>query len=289
MNTKKHQATKFSGKSVALTVIMVSLIALFTSSSITSSPVSVNLPNYTENLSAPVIENPADLQNGDSLKYREQQLAELKTEMNKLFKQTQKASDKLEVTKKQLSKKQDQFTKEQKMLLKESYVNIADVKENLAKIKEKVFADTDNAENAEVMLKKATIIMKKSEKKLQMAFANLKSLKSGDYVALAEQKEVMKSQEKSMNAQEKELKKQKEEQYKMQKMQKVFHKSMVEDKLIGIDDEPSMLLSQKEFIAGGKKQSKKMHEKYLKLYHKMTGNSLENGKKYAMNYKISKK
>ena len=31
---------------------------------------------------------------------------------------------------------------------------------------------------------------------------------------------------------------------------------MVEDKIIGSDDEPSMLLSQKEFIAGGKKTIK---------------------------------
>jgi len=99
----------------------------------------------------------------------------------------------------------------------------------------------------------------------------------------------LQKQKQEFSKQEMEMQKKKEELYKMEKMNKIFHKSMVDDKIIGIDDEPSMLLSQKEFIAGGKKQSKKMHDKYLKLYQKITGHSLEKGKKFAMNYTISEK
>nr|NQU92949.1 hypothetical protein [Bacteroidota bacterium] len=141
--------------------------------------------------------------------------------------------------------------------------------------------------NAEMMLKKSKFMMDDSYKTLQMAFTNLKKIQNEESrIEFAEQEKATQKQQQAMKVQEKAIVKEKDEMKKMEKIQKVFHKSLVDDKLIGIDDEPSMLLSHKEFIAGGKKQSRKMQDKYLILYKKLNGHALEKGKSYAMNYKI---
>nr|NQU89779.1 M48 family metalloprotease [Bacteroidota bacterium] len=212
MNTKKHQTTKFNGKSVALTIIMVSLIALFTNSSITSSPVSVNLPNYTAGYLPDVIDNQAEFPAGDSTEVIQAQMASLKKEVKELYAKTEKATQKLEITKKELSKNHGEITSEQKVLLKETYKHIADVKENLATIKEMVFSEKADMKNAEVMLKKSKYMMDDSYKTLQMAFTNLKKIQNEESMAqFSEQEKAMQKQQQAMKLQEKAIVKEKDE------------------------------------------------------------------------------
>ena len=66
------------------------------------------------------------------------------------------------------------------------------------------------------------------------------------------------------------------------KTKQVFWRELVDDGIIKEKAKNSLSLNTQKFVVNGKKQSKEIHEKFLKIYHKINGHALKKGKTFEL-------
>jgi beta-lactamase regulating signal transducer with metallopeptidase domain len=288
MNTKKTNTRKFNGRALALTIVFCGMIVLIVNSTVFESPGTVNLENSESSFVPSPVGQPSmnafedvnddknsDLNNPD----KEEERMALKKKLQKLFNFSQKTKDKLLIIKSKISKGKGEPSEKKIDFLKVNLKKHEEATKYLTMVKESIFADKQSKDISEEKMKKSQKLLDESSFILQEINNNISKFygnKSPEYASENEKKkrEKIKIREKTKITDPEILQK---------KTKQVFWKKLVDEGIIKEDSKNSFSLTKQKFVVNGKKQSKEIHEKFLKIYHKINGHALKEGKTFELN------
>lgn len=276
MNTKKTNTRKFNGRAIALTIVFCGMIVLVVNSTVFQAPVLVNLENPESSMvqssigqpSMDAFEEPKDDKNLNMIiPDKDEEINALKKKVQKLFVLSKKLKEKLLEFKSKISKNSEASEKEID-LLKISMKKHEIATKYLTSVKEKIFAEKQSKDISDEK-------MKKSQKMVDESAIMLKKVKKNIIQLYGEKSSGVSSEnEKKMKL--------KDPKMLQKKTKNVFWKELQADGIFKKGSKNSCTLTTQKFIVNGKEQTKKIHEKFLKIYYKINGHSLKKGEVFEL-------